>query len=223
MQQRLHLPDERLHVVHNGIDPDGYAPAGAPPDPPAVGFLSQMCRGKGLDILVEAYTELKRDERLRGLKLLVSGGRTAANEPQIRAMRARLARSGAMGDVEFLDEFDRQAKQAFLPRLSVLSVPAREPEAFGLFALEAMACGVPVVLPRQGAFEEIVQATGGGVLYEPNEPAPLAEALRGLLLDPARARATGLAGREAVVGHFNVRRAAEDLASVCRRAIDEAT
>ena len=223
MQQRLGLPDDRLHVVHNGIDPDGYAPPDAPPDPPAVGFLSQMCRGKGLDILVEAFLELKRDDRLSGLKLLLSGGKTAADEALLRGVRGRLSRSGVAGDVESLDEFDRPAKQAFLPRLSVLSVPARDPEAFGLFALEALACGVPVVLPRHGAFVEIVEATGGGVLYEPNEPAVLAEALRELLLDPQRARAMGLAGREAVLGHFNIQRAARDLARVCRRVIDEAT
>lgn len=222
MQSRLGLPDDRLHVVYNGIDPRGYGPAETPPDPPAVGFLSQLCRGKGLDILVEAFVKLKSDPRLGGLKLRLSGGQTAADEPLLKQVRARLARAGVAGDVEMLDRFDRPAKQAFLRGLSVLSVPARDPEAFGLFVLESLACGVPVVLPRRGAFVELVEATGGGVLYEPNEPGVLAGVLGELLLDPPRARSMGRAGREAVLRDFHIERTARELAAVYQHVTGEA-
>ena len=64
---------------------------------------------------------------------------------------------------------DREEKIAFLRRLDVLSVPATYDEPKGMFLLEAMACGVPVVQPRRGGFTEIVEKTGGGLLVEPDD------------------------------------------------------
>ena len=69
------------------------------------------------------------------------------------------------------------AKLAFLAALDVLSVPATYDEPKGMFLLEAMASGVPVVQPRRGAFTEIVEKTGGGLLVEPDDPAALADGL----------------------------------------------
>jgi glycosyltransferase involved in cell wall biosynthesis len=88
----------------------------------------------------------------------------------------------------------------------VLSVPARRPEAFGLFQIEAMACGVPVVQPRLGAYPEIVAATGGGVIYDDLSPAGLAKALYPLLVEPELAASYGRAGRAAVVAFYGLPR-----------------
>ena len=52
----------------------------------------------------------------------------------------------------------------------MFSVPSRYPEAFGLYVIEALAAGTPVVLPKSGAFPEIVEDTGGGIIYEENNP-----------------------------------------------------
>ena len=118
----------------------------------------------------------------------------------------------------------RAERQRFLQSLSVLSVPTVRPEAFGLYALEAWATGVPVVLPDHGAFGELVGESGprtrggGGLLFEPNDPAALAAALETLLLDPDRARELGRRGRQAVISHFNAERMAGDIAEVCRTA-----
>ena len=109
-----------------------------------------------------------------------------------------------LGDrVEFLPNLDRAAKHEFLRSLSVLSVPA-EGEAFGMYVLEALAGGVPVVQPRSGAFPELIAATGGGILCEPGNPAALAAGLEELLRDPARARELGAAGRQVVAEKFSV-------------------
>jgi glycosyltransferase involved in cell wall biosynthesis len=102
----------------------------------------------------------------------------------------------------------------FLESLSVFSVPARHPEAFGLYVIEAMAAGVPVVQPRCGAFPELLEATGGGVLCRPEDPESLAQELETLLLAPERARALGECARKAVAEKFSARRMAEGMLEV---------
>jgi glycosyltransferase involved in cell wall biosynthesis len=119
--------------------------------------------------------------------------------------------------VDWLPNLDRAAKAEFLRGLSVFSVPATYGEAFGLYVIEALAAGVPVVQPRHGAFPEVVTATGGGVLCEPNDPDALATALRALLLDPARARQLGTAGRTAVQKAFSIETMAQETEELLQR------
>ena len=95
-------------------------------------------------------------------------------------------------------ELDRAAKIAFLQTLDVISVPSVLRESKGLPVLEAWANGVPAVLPAQGAFCELVDDTGGGLLHEPSSATALAAALRRLLLEPEprrRLRPPGPPGR----------------------------
>ncbi len=109
---------------------------------------------------------------------------------------------------------NRAEKIAFLSGLTVLSVPATYGEAFGLYVLEALAAGVPVVQPRHGAFPEILAATGGGILCEPNDPRALADAFESLLLDPTQARALGEQGQIAVRENHRRSHGARNLAGL---------
>ena len=222
MQGRLGLPAERVHVVYNGISPDGYGPAPSPPHPPVIGFLERMYPEKGLDILVDAFLALKAGATFPGLKLRIAGGWSAGDTAFLEGLRDRLQAEGATDEVELLANLDRKAKQGFLRSLSVLSVPARHGEAFGMYVLEALASGVPVVLPRHGAFPELIEATGGGVLYRPNEPRALADALEALLGDPQRARQLGQRGRKAVLESFSIERTAESCAQVYQQLVRQA-
>ncbi len=217
MAARLGLPAHRLRVVHNGIDLAGYpgehassaaAPARESSQPPVLGYFARMCREKGLDTLAEAFLILKRRPRVAHLRLRVGGSCGPADEPLVAQIRARFEQAGCLQDVEFHPNLDRAGKIAFLQSLSVMSVPALYGEAFGLYLLEAMAAGVPVVQPRHGAFPEVVEATGGGILAEP-QPAALANAIESLLLDAARRRALGETGRAAVHREFTIERMAE--------------
>jgi glycosyltransferase involved in cell wall biosynthesis len=206
MRERLGLPADRVRVVHNGINLDGYEvePGGNPRSPtPVLGFFARMCPEKGLDTLVEAYLLLRQRGRAGNLKLRVGGSCGPADEMFVNALRERLQAAGLLGDVEFHPNLDRAGKLAFLRSLSVFSVPARCGEAFGLYVIEAMAAGVPVVQPRVAAFPELIEATGGGVLCAADDPQALAEAIEGLLLDRARARALGEAGRHSVFQSFS--------------------
>jgi glycosyltransferase involved in cell wall biosynthesis len=186
---------------------------------PAVGFISRLCRGKGLDTLLEAVLMLKRDGRLAELKLRLAGGKTAGDEPLLAEVECRLAAAGREGDIEYINSFDRQSRIRLLHTLSVLSVPTRQGEAFGMYVVEAMACGVPVVLPRHGAFTEIVEATGGGLLCQPNDPQALAEALAEVLLNADKAREMSSRGREAAARLFDIKRICRDFLTVCEEVI----
>jgi len=216
MRSRFALPDEKVRAVYPGVDFEGYAPAPAPPDPPAIGYLSMMSQSKGLDTLAEAFILLKRRPQFQAARLRVSGGSIAGDETFISEVRAALTAAGVDADVEFVSDFSREGKQEFLRTLSVVSVPTPRPEAFGLFVLESLACGVPLVLPRHGAFVELSEETQGCVLTEPNDPRALADALADLLGDERRRSELGARGRRAVCEEFTIDRAAREMADVFR-------
>jgi glycosyltransferase involved in cell wall biosynthesis len=211
MSRRLHLSGDKLHFLPNGITLDGYAPSLRPPAKPAIGFLARLNPLKGLDLLVEAYMEIMRRGNHPDLELRVAGGMTDDDEPYVDEQKKKLDASGLLGKATFLPNVDREKKLAFLGDLSVFSVPARLPEAFGLYVLEALASGVPVVLPRKGAFPELIEVTKGGLLYEKNEPVPLADALEDLLARPEEAHAMGQCGHEAVLHGFSNLHLAKEL------------
>jgi glycosyltransferase involved in cell wall biosynthesis len=204
MAQRLGLASHRIRVVPNGISLDGFhaAPA-ASPATPTLGYFARMCPEKGLDMLVDAFLILKQQQPSRPLRLRVGGGCGPADRPFVNQLQQCLRQAGVLQDTEFLPNLDRNAKLDFLHSLSVFSVPARYGEAFGLYLLEALAAGIPVVQPRTAAFPEILEATGGGLLCEPNNAAALADAIDSLLNDPTRAQALGQAGRQAVEKEFS--------------------
>jgi glycosyltransferase involved in cell wall biosynthesis len=214
MCRRLGLAADRVRTVHIGLDASGYSPADAAPQPPVIGYIGQLSRGRGLDTLVNAFLILRDDEKFRGLRLRAAGGVLPGDQDFVAALRRRLAEGGAADDAEFLPGLDRAGRQQFLRSLTALSVPARQPEAFGLFVLEALASGVPVVLTRVGAYPELVEATGGGVLVGPDDAAALAAALRDLLARPDDARAIGRRGREAVLDRFSIKRMASAMLNV---------
>jgi glycosyltransferase involved in cell wall biosynthesis len=173
-----------------------------------------MCPERGLETLVDAFILLKKNEPLKATRLHISGGRSAADEPFIVRMRGKLAAAGVLEDVEFFEPFGLDAKLEFLRGLSVLSVPEPKPVAYGLYVLEALAMGVPVVEPTIGSFPETVELTGGGVLYEPNTAERLADVLQPLLLDRQAARALGAEGRRGVVRAYNIEQTAEEMGRV---------
>jgi len=197
-----------------GRSPDRTTVFAPRPSPLALGFFARMCPEKGLDTLVEAYLLLRQRGRVANLKLRVGGSCGPADEAFVNSLRERLQANGLLPDVEFHPNVDRAAKLGFLRSLSVFSVPARYGEAFGLYVLEAMAAGVPVVQPRVAAFPELIEATGGGVLCAADDPRALAEAIEELLLDQPRARALGEAGRRAVFERFSAEAMAQAIAQV---------
>lgn len=194
------IPPERLHVVPLGVHADVRRP---PPHSPArpftVGYLARICPDKGLHILGEAFLRLCREGRECRLK--VAGYLGRADREYLGSIGRRLAQAGMPW--EYQGEVDHETKREFLRSLHVLSVPTVYREAKGLYVLEAMAQGVPVVQPRHGSFPEIIEATGGGLLCEPNDPASLANEIARLIDDPVLRHRLGCQGRSAVFESFN--------------------
>lgn len=219
MQRRLNLSSPRVRVVPNGINLAGYGPSSLWPEPPVLGYFARMCPEKGFALLAETYILIRQRGRVKNLKLRLGGGLGPSDQPLVDRIRQHFAELGFSADVEFHPNLDRSQKQDFLRSLTVFSTPALYGEAFGLYVIEALASGVPVVQPRHAAFPELIEATGGGLIAEPNAES-LAQNIEQLLLQPSTARAFAEAGRRAVVEKFSSERMARDVANALSLVAD---
>lgn len=214
MQERMRVPDEKMHVVPLGTEWSIADAAPLPFDPPVLGYLSRLHPNQGFSVLVDAFMELKQRPGLERLRLRATGGVTSGDRVYVKHELERLAARGYGDDVEIIEEFDRASRQAFVRSLTALSAPAPEGEAFGLFIIEAGACGVPVVQPDVGAFGEVVNLTGGGLLYDPSDPKALVMTLERVLTNPDVAHDLGRKGRTAVREQFTSDIMARNIADV---------
>jgi glycosyltransferase involved in cell wall biosynthesis len=219
---KLDLDENRLHIVYVGLDMDEYQPADSPPDQPTIGFLSRMCPERGLDTLVDAFILLKQNPKLRTCQMQISGGKSQADESFLRVIRRRLETAGFAEDVAFMPEFLGEARRQWLRELTVMCVPEKEEVAYGLFAMEAQAAGVPIVVPKIGIFPELIELTGGGVLVELNSPRFFSAVLSPLLLDPGSAHELGQQGRRGMKEHFDVHKTTANLIDLLNEIIRRA-
>ncbi|MGF1448887.1 MAG: glycosyltransferase family 4 protein [Opitutales bacterium] len=210
------LNPDQIVVLPNGISLEGYRAVEQFAEPRAIGFLAHMIPEKGLGHLVEAFTLLRAKAGFDDVRLEIAGAMRAADEPFVQALRRHLDEDGLQAAYRFSPNLTRVQKIEFLRRLSVFSVPVQIGEAFGLYLLEAWATGLPVVQPARGSFPELIEATGGGLLYEPDTPAALADALAQVLNDPARAHAMGCSGAEAVQARYCVQTMARAVADLVK-------
>jgi glycosyltransferase involved in cell wall biosynthesis len=202
-QRQLGIPSHRMHVVPLGINPEGYGPPARVPGAPfTVGFLARVAPEKGLHLLAESYLHLRRETDFGPSALEAAGYLAPEHRSYLRAIERRMKEAGLAHEFHYRGELDRAAKIEFLRSLDVLSVPSTCDEPKGISLLEAMASGVPVVQPRRGAFPEILERTGGGVLVEPGSAAGLADGIYRLWKDPALIAELGRRGAQGVRANF---------------------
>jgi glycosyltransferase involved in cell wall biosynthesis len=218
----LGLPREQMHVVYPGINLAGHGrgePGGvSPPErPPTVGFFARLGPEKGFHNLVDAFIRLRQSPGAPAAKLRASGWLGENQRPYFNEQVQRLAAAGLAADFEHVESPSHADKVRFLQSLDVLSVPTVYREPKGLYVLEAWANGVPVVLPRHGAFPELIDPTGGGLLVEPADPAALADGLRRMLDDRDLRDRCGRAGESAVRERFTAQVMAKETAAVLER------
>jgi glycosyltransferase involved in cell wall biosynthesis len=211
----LGIPRDKMQLVPLGINLDGYAP-GNPQrgEPFTIGYFARVAPEKGLHVLAEAYRRLRTRPGVGKSRLLAAGYLAHEHQEYVEGIKRDIRSWGLEGEFEYVGELDRAQKIAFLQGLDVLSVPATYQEPKGIFLFEAMASGVPVVQPRRGAFPEIIENTGGGLIVEADDPDALADGILELWRDPARAAALGKAGAEGVRRHYTVGRMADAAESV---------
>jgi glycosyltransferase involved in cell wall biosynthesis len=202
MGQRLGMAPEKILPLSNGISLVGYPVERVEPSEPTIGYFARICPEKGLDLLIDAFIQLKQSGEHPRLKLAVAGTLPKENESFLEEQKRKITAACLDQFAVFRPNLSREEKIDFLTRLTLFCVPARVPEAFGLYVIEAMATGVPVVVPNHGSFPEILEITGGGITYSTTEPESLLHALGEQLRDPFGCSAMGTQGRAAVHEKF---------------------
>lgn len=195
---RFGLPANRVRYVPMGVNVDEFAPRGSrQPQGFTIGYLARLCPAKGLDRLAAAFLELRREGR--DCRLRIAGYLNKADRGYLRSVLGSLRANGVPEErVDYVGEVRFSEKVRFLQSLDAFSVPTAYPEAKGLSILEAMAAGVPVVQPDHGSFPELVEATGGGLIYEREKTGALAAAISRLIDEPNLCARLSMAAREGV-------------------------
>jgi glycosyltransferase involved in cell wall biosynthesis len=207
----LGIPASRIQVVPLGINLQGYEMRERQPQQPfTVGFFARIAPEKGLHILARAYQKLRGDGDLgENARLEVAGYLAPEHKGYLNDIEQQMKSCGLASEFRYHGAMDRDQKIAFLRTLDVLSVPATYDEPKGMFLLEAMACGVPLVQPRRGGFTEIIEKTGSGLLVEPDDTQSLAAGILRLFKEPALAAEFGENGFEKVREYYSVARMAD--------------
>lgn len=219
MSDYLGFPRQQIHVVKLGLNLKNHGTRSRPiaETPFVIGYLARICPEKGLHILVEAFRELTQRLEPNKLRLAVAGYMGPRDRPYFKTIQKQLSTWGLSALLDYRGEVDRGQKIDFLNSLHVLSVPTTYREAKGLFVLEALANGIPVVQPRHGSFPELIDATGGGILVEPNSPSAVADGLHSLLLDSDKRKRLGQQGKAAVHNDFGEEVMAEETLAMYRQ------
>lgn len=230
MAEQVGLDRAKIEVIWPGVRVEDFADAPLPESrtapavatadsrrPLSIGFFARMAPEKGFHILAQAFLQLCESGEFPGLRLKAAGYLGGKDLRYVADIRRALTRHGLGNRVEIWGTVERADKLRFFREIDVFSVPTEFAEPKGIFILEALGNGVPVVEPRHGAFPELLEATGGGLLYPAGDAVGLAGALGELLRNEALRRRLGEAGRQAVQTRFTRRRMVEDVRAVYRQ------
>jgi glycosyltransferase involved in cell wall biosynthesis len=219
MSGYLSIPREKIHVIYPGLNLAGHG--GPRPErngkPFVIGYFARICPEKGFHVLVEAFRLLRQMPGTEQCRLYASGWLGENNRAYYQEQHDKLKSWGLADHFEHRESPDHASKVRFLQELDVLSVPTTYREPKGLYVLEALANGVPVVQPGHGSFPELVEATGGGLLCQPDDPEDLARTLHQLVHNPGQAIELGRKGQEVVQRRFHADQMARDTADLYGR------
>ena len=211
MARLLGIPDAKMSVVPLGVSVDDFPPRErGRSDTFTVGYFARVAPEKGFHLLCEAYKIFReRTDTPPAARLEAAGYLAPEHADYFKAAVGRLRDWGLADEFRYHGSPGRQGKIDFFRRLDVFSLPATYDEPKGLSALEALASGVPAVLPRRGSFTEVVERTGGGLLVEPGSAEGVAEGIHRLWKEPELAADLGRAGARGARAHYSVARMAD--------------
>jgi glycosyltransferase involved in cell wall biosynthesis len=203
-----------IYVVPSGIESPSEYNLRKTDHSPALGYYCRINSQNGFDKIVDAFIDIKLSDRIKGLTLHVSGGYTGDDQPFINKQLKKLKKLGFMNSVKIYDEFQGPSKEEFFSSIDIMSVPVRKYDAYGLYILEANAAGVAVVQPATGAFPEILEKTGGGILYSPDNKRELVSAIIKLFDDKTLMQNLSDTGRKNVKEELTLGRMSVGLSKV---------
>ncbi len=206
----------RLNAVQAGLDPlrsetvyFGIPVGPIAPRPPVtrgrILWIGRLIPAKGLHHLLEALPELRRHLPEFSVTAIAGPGPQAYREE----LEALVNRLGLGKHVEIRSGVERQALQAIYAEHDVLFFHSENPEPVALTLLEAFAAGIPVVATQPQTPSDTLNHNLTCLLCPPHAPQQLADALRALLDDPARAKALRTAARDHVEQHYSSQRMGE--------------
>jgi glycosyltransferase involved in cell wall biosynthesis len=218
---RIVIPENKIAVVYNGINIKDFNlnPKKLDSSSPIIGYFARVCPEKGAELLTDAFIELHNMKRIPDLKLKIFGTVVPKDRKFVENLIQRIEYSDLKNFAEFSFNVSKDEKRKFYSEINLFSVPAIASEVFGLYVAEAMASGTPLILPQHGSFIELVQETGAGVLYHPNNARSLANTIYNILSDPQAYNSFSLAGIEAAKTRFNSETMAKDFIKAISRIL----
>jgi len=221
MQNLFQIPEGKIQVVPLGMDVENTLP-GKPrslASPPTIGYLARMSKEKGLHVLVDAFIKLKQMPDMEDVQLHMAGWRGSTNKEFAELELAKLDAAGLADCYTDFGTVDAEGKRTLLAGLDLLCVPTVHQEPKGLFALEALAAGVPVVLPDHGAFPEMLASLQGGYLFEPENSTVLAQVWQERLTDRSELLQRGAEGRIQMQSQRNAGKMANETIDAIRKLL----
>ncbi len=223
MADYLAIPRDQIDVVYPGLSREYLQaiPPGRPShngNPPTVGYLARIGAEKGIDRLVDAMILLRDQPDMQNVQLRCAGYLGKRDAKLFDTLQKRVENSPLRSGMHYLGQVDQQGKIDLLRSADVFSAPSVYPEAKGIYVLESLAAGTPVVQPAHGSFPELLARTGGGTLTPPGDAPALANALADLLRDPVRRAVLGERGRQSVHADFTDTRMAEHMLQIYQKA-----
>lgn len=193
---------ERIHLIHPGVDHDLFRPGDKALARSNLGlreekvllFVGRLQPLKGPQTAIEALAKISSEPGAEGIRLLVVGGPSGENgDEELIRLKALRSRLGLEDSVEFLGAQPQERLATFYQAADLLLVPSVT-ESFGLVALEAQACGLPVVASDAGGLNSIVQHGKTGFLVSPGDASGFALASRTILDNGRLAARMGRSG-----------------------------
>ena len=217
----LNLSVDKIDVVPLGLNMDEHGMPVEKPEPPPfiIGYLARICPEKGLHILIDAFRIVTEALGANNVQLHVAGYLGKKDEPYLEELVNQIQTWGLSDSFVHHGEVTRTQKIDFLNRLHIFSVPTVYRESKGLSIIEALANGVPVVQPHHGTFPEMMHATEGGILVEPESAEALAGGIMELIKDADRREHHGKTGQINVHQKFNDKVVAKHLLKVFQNYI----
>ncbi len=208
-----------IMVVPLGFDPDVDVVREDVSRPPSLGFFSRVSYYNGFDKIVDAFIHIHKKGSIPDLSLKVCGGYTGVDKPFILSQIKKIRENGLEKKIKIYPEFQGEKKSEFFRDVDVISVPVNKRDGYGLYILEANAAGIPVVQPATGAFPEILETTGGGIIYTPDTVEALADSVTEILSDRNKLREYSEEGYRRVREKLSLEKMSAGLSEVYNKTI----